>query len=50
MSFVSFFLTHGNLDGFGLAAVVHGRTRAVCVDIDAFTRLELGLLEGLLDG
>ena len=47
---VGFFLTHGNLDGAGLAAVVHGRTCAVGVDVEAFTGLEVGFVQCLLDG
>ena len=45
-----FFLTHRNFDGFGLAAVVHGRTRAVGIDVNRLARLELGLIQSLLDG
>ena len=47
---VGFLLAHSNLDGAGLAAVVHRGARTVGVDVKALTRLELGFFEGLLDG
>ena len=49
MGTTGFFLTHRNLDGLGLAAIVHRGTGAVCVDIKVFTRLVASLFECLLD-